>query len=194
MKSVNWADVVAAEKNENENTEFETITPGGYICRIERVEDNETYESLKLVMDIVEGEHKEFGARLYDKTGYDFGYLKTSRKYSGNWQKSFKAFLVALEESNRNFYANKFNNDPQRLQDLLIGVVVGQEEYAGKDKDGVFVKKIRPRVVALLPLEKIRKGDFDVPDKPKAMNDYYKNLMASETVETVPIPDSALPF
>lgn len=193
MKSVNWADVVPAD-SEKENKEFEKITPGGYICCIKKVEDNEEYESLKIIMDIEEGEHANFGDRTYDATGYDFGYLKANRKYADSWQKSFKAFLVALEESNRRFYADKFTNDPKKLEGLLIGAVVGEEEYAGIDKaTGKYVKKIRPRVASLVSIDKIEKGDFKIPEL-KPMSDYYKQKMEEDFAGGPTTGNDDLPF
>ena len=190
MKAVNWADVVASD-----NQKKEVITPGGYICRIKKVEDNEDNEVLKIVMDIEEGEHAHFGDRKFKETGYSFGYLTTGRKYSPSWQKSFKAFLVALEESNRRFYADKFNNDPQTLEGLEIGAVVADEEYVHKDKEGIYIKDIRPKVVALISVDKIEKGDFKTPDKPIPMSEYYADLLAGDSGKiTTGKADVDLPF
>lgn len=193
MKSVNWADVVATD-TDNENKEFEKLTPGGYICCIKKVEDNEEFESLRIIMDIEEGEHANFGDRMYDATGYDFGYLKTNRKYTDSWQKSFKKFLVALEESNRRFYADKFNNDPAKLEGLLIGVVVRDEEYAGIDKETKkYVKKIRPCVAALVSVGAIESGDFTVPET-KPMSDYHKQKLAGDIAPAPAAGSDDLPF
>ena len=191
MKAVNWADVVT----DSNKKEYEVINPGGYICQIVDVIDNEEYESLKIVMDIAEGEHANYGERVSNATGYNYGYLKTSRNYSEGWEESFKAFLLTLENSNRRFFADKFNNDPETLKGLRIGVIVGQEEYAGKNGDGVYVKKLRPRVFALTTVKKIDNGDFKVPDKPKEMSEYYANLLTGNTGETTTEKaDVDLPF
>lgn len=189
MKAVNWADVVADDKKEKE-----TIAPGGYICRIKEVTDNEDNETLKIVMDIEEGEHAHYGDRKYDETGYSFGYLTTGRKYSIMWQKSFKAFLVALEESNRRFYADKFDNDPKSLEDMLIGAVVANEEYAHKNREGVYIKDVRPKVIALVSVDRIKKGDFTVPDKSIPMSEYYANLLADNPGEFTKKKEVNLPF
>lgn len=190
MKAVNWADVVASD-----NQKKEVITPGGYICRIKEVTDNEDNETLKIVMDIEEGEHAHYGDRKYDETGYSFGYLTTGRKYSLSWQKSFKAFLVALEESNRRFYADKFDNDPKSLEDMLIGAVVANEEYAHKNREGVYIKDVRPKVIALVSVDRIKKGDFKMPDKPIPMSEYYADLLAGDSGKiTTGKADVDLPF
>ena len=61
-----------------------------------------------------------------------------------------------------------------------IGFVIGEEEYEGKDKDGVTPKvKVRTYVYARRSVDSIRNGDFKVPE--------FKKL-AQKPVSATPNP------
>lgn len=72
----------------------------------------------------------------------------------------FKGFLTAVKESNPGFV---FENQEKRLEGNLVGLVLAEEEYMGNDGK---VKK-RLYVSAVRSVEKIRKGDFTVPELKK---------------------------
>ena len=97
--------------------EFETLPAGGYKCIIKRVACEKTQagkEYLKLVIDILEGEFKDFYQRRFDND------TREEKKWSGVWtvftegydpgttNPKFKGLITSVEASNDKF---KFNFD-----------------------------------------------------------------------------------
>lgn len=137
--------------------DFEKLPSGGYVCRITKVEDNSQKEYLKIEFDIAEGKYKGEGMAAMERIG--FWTLHTIKSYSEKAQKFFKAFITAVEESNPNY---KWNWDEQSLVGKYIGFTIGYEEYKKDDeiKQRLFVDQSRS-------IEKIRKGEFNVPQLKK---------------------------
>lgn len=156
MKNIDWS-------KEEEAQEFTRLGAGAYICRIVAVEDNPSKEYLKVFADIAEGEFKEYGKQIEDRTGKDFGYIRFIRSYKPKARGFFKGFLTALEKSNRNFSADKFDGDEQRMKGMWIGLVLGEEEY--KKNDGTV--GIRTYVDSIRSGEAIRQGDYKIPELKK---------------------------
>jgi len=153
MKNVNWGSV--------EETSFDRLVPGGYVCGIVSVIDEEKKEYLKIEYDIAEGEQKNYYRKLQESKNFWGGSF--IRSYKETALGFFKGFLTALEKSNGNFKAATFDNDPQKLKRLLIGLVLGEEEY--KANDGEIKKRLY--VSELRSVDSIRKGDFKVPELKK---------------------------
>ena len=75
----------------------------------------------------------------------------------------FKSFLVALEKSgNAGFVADRFNGNEQQFCGMVVGAVLGQEEYVWQDK-----LRMRLRVEHFCSVERIQKGDFKIPELKK---------------------------
>lgn len=141
-------------KNVEEATDFVSLAPGGYVCRITAVEDVAEKEYLKIEYDIAEGEFAGHWKKLYDSKNF----------WGGNFIKSykekalpfFKGFITAVENSNPNFI---FDNDETKLKGKLIGLTLGEETYT--KNDGTEGKRLyvgKPRSA-----EQIRKGDYSIP-------------------------------
>lgn len=181
MKRINWGTVEEAK-------EFERLGSGGYVCKIVSITDNPQKEYLKVVMDVAEGGFKNFGANAEKRNENDWSYIRMFRSYKEKALGMFKAFLSALEKSNPNFKADTFDGDENKLIGLLIGIVLGFEEYV--KNDGTV--GVRTYVKTVTTVEKIRTKDFKVPDLKKLPAD----TQASENVTSAPAAyeDEDLPF
>lgn len=145
MKNVNWDTV---------QEEVRRPTPGGYIAKITRVEDNEQKEYLRIEWEFAEGEFKGANQETFDT----FGFWPTAfvQSYKDKALRFFKGFKTAVEMSNRNY---TFDNNPKSLVGKYIGVVLGEEEYMsgkGEIKKRLYVDQKRAGKV-------IRDGDYEVP-------------------------------
>lgn len=153
MKKINWNEVEAAQ-------EFARLTAGGYVCKIVKVEDAPDKEYLLVMCDVAEGEFKDYGWNAENANGKDWNYIKMYRSYKKTAEGFFKSFLSTLEKSNpRRFAANEFDGNEHKMVGLQIGLVLGEEEYIGKDGS----VKLRTYVKTMTTPEKIRQGDYKVP-------------------------------
>ena len=134
--------------NVQEFTKFKNPV-GGFICEIKSVEDVPEKEYLRVGYDIAEAlsdEQKEF-VGMYEKRKKerDFDYPTTVVSYKENSLPFFKGFVTALENSNKGY---EWDNDETKFVGKLIGFVIGEEEYEGKDKNGAPKVKVRTYVYA----------------------------------------------
>lgn len=154
MKNVNWKDVEEAK-------DFTRICAGGYVCRVIKVEDDPQKEYLKIYCDPVEGEFKNFGSDTELRTGQDWSYIRFFRSYKSKALNFFKSWLIALEKSNPGkFSADNFNGNESKMVGLLVGIVLGDEEYLKQDG----TKGLRTYVYKTLTPEDIRAQKFKTPE------------------------------
>lgn len=146
MKNINWNEVEEAQ-------EFERLKPGGYVAVIKNAEDNPSKEYLRISYDIAEGEFKDYYESLYKSRQFWGGNFY--RSYKDGAKGFFKAFLSAVKKSNAGFI---FNNDETTLREKLVGIVLSEEEYISNDGE----VKVRLYVSAVIPVEKIKAGDYKV--------------------------------
>lgn len=156
--------------NVQEFTRFKNPV-GGFICEIKTVEDVPDKEYLKVGYDIAQAlsdEQKEF-VGMYEKRKKerDFDYPTTVVSYKENSLPFFKGFVTALENSNKGY---KWDNDETKFVGKLIGFVIGEEEYEGKDKNGAPKVKVRTYVAERHSVDAIKEGDFQVPEFKKLTN------------------------
>ena len=177
MKKINWNDV-------QEANEFELLPAGGYECQILRVDDNEEKEYLELEFDICAGPQKDFFVNSC--ASLDWWPGSTIKSYKQKALPFFKAMLTAVENSNDGFSANSFS-DPSELINKKVGMVIGHEQYW----NGNGQKRTRIRVASFRSLDKIRKGDFKIPEL--KINDYNKPEIDG-FVDVTDTDDSDLPF
>lgn len=157
MQATNWNEIEEAQV-------FERVQAGGYVCRIVDVKDVPEKQYLLITLDIAEGKFANRGAELEERTGNTWGYYTAYRSYKESARSFFKSFLIALEKSNKRFNANRFSNNEKELIDLLVGVVLGEEEYVGQDRETKAPKKkTRLRVASTMEANLIRAGKFKVP-------------------------------
>lgn len=145
MKNINWNDVSDVSSRP---------VPGGYVARIVKVEDDEEKEQLRISWDFVEGEFKGANRRTYDS--FHFWPTLMVCSYKDKALPFFKVFKEAVEASNPGYI---FRNDPQSLVGKYLGVVLGEEEYRGKD--GAVKKRLY--VAEKIPGKAIREGAYEVP-------------------------------
>lgn len=141
-----------------EANEFPRVKPGGYICQITAVNDVPNQEYLKIEYDIAEGDLKDYYFNLYKTKGFWGGSF--IRSYKDTAKPFFKAFITAVERSNKGY---QWDFDESKLKKKFIGLILGEEEYQGND--GVTKKRIY--VAQVHSVEKIRKGDFKIPELKK---------------------------
>lgn len=138
---------------------------GGFICEIKTVEDVADREYLKVGYDIAEAlseDQKEFvGMYAKRKAERDFDYPTTVISYKENSLPFFKGFVTALENSNKGY---KWDNDENKFVGKKIGFVIGEEEYEGRDKNGMPKVKVRTYVAERHSVQAIKDGDFEVPE------------------------------
>lgn len=167
--------------------EFETLIPGGYVCKILSVkaEDKDYGTLLRIAFDIVEGEHKDFYKKQFDRkkegnpdTKWPGMYYQTAK--NGEESGYFKGFITAIENSNSGY---KWDWDEQKLKGKLFGGIFAEEEYeirqgkhAGEIGTSVKCRNIRSA-------DKIRSGDYKVPDK-KLLPASHNNDTSSSSDET----------
>jgi hypothetical protein len=137
--------------------EYETLEPGGYVCKIlnVRAEDRPYGTLLRIAFDVVEGEHKDYYQRLFKRKKDSDPDAKWRGMYyqtvNENSLQYFKGFITSIEESNPGY---KWNWDENTLKGKLFGGVFGEEEYEGMDGQIRTIVKCR----WVRSVEQIRKG------------------------------------
>lgn len=152
MRKLDWGNIDGA-------SDFVRLPAGGYVIEIEDVKDDEEKERLGIVYQIAEGKYKD----IFRETPIDREYIHTfNQYYSGRAQGFFKRFLVELERDNPEFSIANWQktSDELKLVGLKMGVLL--QEYRYVNNEG----KAKSRLEAVKPLtiEKVRAGDFEVPD------------------------------
>lgn len=161
MKALNGYNEVKASTGE-----YARLPADGYVCKITKVEDVAAKEYLRISFDIYEGEYRGWyrdqREELEDR-GYNASYVGTViRSYKDSALGFFKAFIAAVDESNGTQFGPTVEGglDEQKLVGCLIGFVISYEEY--QKKNGTIGQ--RERVAYQKSIQKIRDGDFKVPE------------------------------
>jgi hypothetical protein len=160
------------EKTEAFTGEYETLVPGGYICKILQVkaEDKNYGTLLRIGFDIIEGEHKDFYKRLFERKKLENSDAKWQGMYYQTIKESdlkyFKGFIAAIEASNNSY---KWNWDEASLKGKLFGGVFGQEEFLGNDGEVKLSTKCR----WVRSVEQVKKG-IQIPEI-KKLNESFQS-------------------
>lgn len=163
--------------------EFESITPGGYVCRILKVvaEEKDYGTLLRIGFDIFEGEKAGFFKKKFETEKAS----NPDAKWKGMFYQTvmqkdlrfFKAFITSVEKSNPNW---KWNWNENELVNKLVGFVYGEEEFRTQNGDiKVTCKPVRVRSV-----EEVRKG-VEVPPI-KKLTASFDEITAIGSVEELP--------
>lgn len=155
MKRItNWNDV-------KPSGDFERLKAGGYVIKITGTADKPDKEYLEIFYDIAEGPE---AGRFSDPFWQDKPYARRFiRSYKDSALGMFKAFIKAVDATNGTTFDEDMKKGPlkeQKLMGLLLGVVLGEEEYRTNRGD---VNR-RLYVKTITTADKIRQGDFTVPD------------------------------
>lgn len=173
MKKFNWQEVEAVQEGS-----FAKPPAGGYVLVIRDVVDIPEKEYLKVFYDIID---------VADPANQQFiGYYGNRdylpmmcRSYKESARGFFKSFLKALEASN-SFEADDFDGNEKNFIGMIVGAVMGEEEYIYNDK-----LRTRLKPVALVSVQKIKEGDFKIPEIKK---------LDQTAVTAVPATNEYLPF
>lgn len=172
--------------------EFETLPAGGHKCIIKQAKCEKTQagkEYLKLAIDILEGEFKDFFQRKFDNDTRDIG----ERKWSGVWtvftegykpgttNPKFKGLITSVEASNANF---KFDFDEQKLVGKKVGLVFREEEFEGQD--GQVHTSVKPFFA--VSYDKAEEAKIPNPKKLAEKGEAFDDFATTET------SDGDLPF
>lgn len=139
------------------------LPAGGYVCKVCKVTDVTDKQYLEIEFDIAEGEHQFHFTDL--DTRFGFWGLTSRRSYKESAIPFFKRMCSAINNSNNGYSFNPFvaggNADEQSLVNKLVGLVLREEEYEKNNGD----IGTRLAIAYECPVDKIRKGDFKVPEK-----------------------------
>jgi len=173
MRAVNLNDVVEAGTGSR-------LAAGGYVVRITSVEDVIDKEYLIVEYDIAEGNNKGYFKSLFESKGFWGG--SCIRSYKETALPMFKRFCSAVTKSNAGYlFDGNTNADEKTLVGKIMGVVLQEEEYKKNNGD------IGTRLVVNYECDadKIRKGEFKVPEK-KLLNNVPQTISASSDFVSVP--------
>ena len=175
--------------------EFESIEPGGYICKIINAKEEMSKSNKKMLViafDIAEGEHKDFYKRRYDELCKQNKDLNTKVKWPNNGvyrqmlegenaTSYLKGLMTSLEESNEKF---KWDWDEKKLVGLLFGGIFGKEEYQNQTT-GEYKMATKLRFVRTI--KAVKEGKFDIPEDkklPKENNNF--NFVQGDSGDDLP--------
>lgn len=166
--------------------DYERLAPGGYVIRIQSVKDDKKQgesenSMLRIVYDIAEG--PEAGRYKNEEPDNDYRHSFV-RSYKEKALGMFKAFTNAIEESNPGY---TWDWKEQGLVGKLLGVVIGYEEYEANDGN----VKERQRVASCISADRVRQGDFKVPELRKLKTD---TATSAPVPGFTPMTDDDLPF
>lgn len=183
---------------------FTKLPAGGYKCFIKQAKfetwKNGNGQSLVLLIDIKEGEYKDYFKKNFEEQTKDKKWRGIHRvgiptnSSSEGMKKAFKSFVTVLENSNKGFTFPWGKTDEETcklLKDKLIGLVFGEEEYRKQDGSvGVSVKPFWPR-----SYDKVLEAD--VPERKKLEGGSSASSSGSGWTPNVPPTDDSeddLPF
>ena len=156
--------------------EYETLKPGGYICKIIAAKEEKSKKSgnrmLRLALDIDEGTYKGFFMKRWEELkkqqqepNQEIRYPNAAiyrQMLEGN-EKSvgfLKGLMTSLEASNPNF---KWDWDEKKLVGLRCGAIFGEEEYERLDGSVGISCKIK----FIRTIKCIQDGNFKIPELKK---------------------------
>lgn len=159
MKPNNWDSI-------QEPGRFVPLPAGGYIVVINGAElktSDKGYEYLDLIIDICEGEYKDYYSKdFYAQEGKDKRwrghYIQGTPKNGEKPASFFKGMIRAIEESNPGY---TWNWDERSLVGRIVGCLFREEEYEKNNGEtGVITK-----AAFVCGADRIRQGDFKVPQR-----------------------------
>lgn len=178
MKKINLSNVP-------EQGEFQRLTAGGYICKINTVTDNPEKEYLYIEFDIAKGDFAGYYQELFKNKGFWGG--RFYKSYKETALPMFKRFCSAVSKSNNGFvFDGETNADETTLVGKLVGLVLCEEEYYGNDGN------IRTRLYVdrECPIEDIINNNFKI----KPLKELPKEESNNSEVDTSFIDSTENPF
>ena len=170
MKPINNFDSVEVPN------EHRRLTPGGYVCRITKVEDVADKEYLRIEYDIAEGSLKGYWDDNDERYGWRDSFVRSYKEKAHGF---FKQFVQSVEQSNSGYV---WKWDEQTLKGKLVGIILSEEEY--EKRDGSIGSRLKANKT--VSVDRIRSGDYTVPAK--------KTLSVNERTSAPAVTDDDLPF
>lgn len=178
--------------------EFKKLPPGGYICRIMKLEEAKNKSGGDMIiayLDIADGEYKGY---------FSDNYKARALKAPGNavwgcrlWQnvldsttgltsKGFKSFITSVEKSNPGFVSGNIWGEKfiTFFKDKTIGCLFNNHHYisAASGKEATVARAAR-----VCSVDTIKKGDFKIPE------DTYDDSMDKINTAPAAVPGTAVP-
>ena len=152
MRVANWEEV-------EEKSTSSLMGPGAYVVQITDINDNEDWEQLEVIYDVVEG---EFAGKFKDATPDEDWKHRFYQKYSEKAQGFFKGFLKELATDNPKFVIKDWQStcDPRAFIGLKLGVLFRERRYindSGEAKWGL-------EIVTPMSIEAVRNGEWTMPE------------------------------
>lgn len=150
--------------------DYQTLPPGGYICRIKKAEEQFTRtnkQMLVLYVDIAEGEYQGYFQRIYDaNTNKDKKWPNGGiyrQLTEGKSMDFFKGMVTCVEKSNPGYvgFDEHGELDERKLAGKMVGCVYGREQYEKDNKELAFATKI----MQIRSVEAIKAGVEPPADK-----------------------------
>ena len=86
----------------DEAGDFLNIKAGIYMAKIVSVEDNATDEYINVVIDLIDGEYKDFFKKMHENNGPDWNFNGQKRQYYKDSALAFfKRFITVVEKIKR---------------------------------------------------------------------------------------------
>lgn len=148
--------------------EYETLEPGGYICKIVSAKEEKSKSGKKMLviaLDILEGDKKDFYRNKFNEdtraekkwpAGAIYRQMMEGKKAVG----FLKGVITSLEASNNGF---KWDWNEEKLKNLKCGAIFGEEEYEKLDGSVGITTKVQ----FIRTVQAIQEGKFKVPELKK---------------------------
>lgn len=136
------------------------IPAGAYVCKIQNVTDFADKEYLKIEFDVLEGEFANHFTGLGRRWQSWPSEAVLYRSYKDNALGMFHAFIKAIEDSNPDY---TFADDELTLRGKSVGIVLGEEEFLGRDG----AVKIRLKADRCASVDDVRAGKVKTPPTKK---------------------------
>lgn len=178
---------------------FEPLPVGGYVAVIKGVaiESHNGSELMNVMVDIAEGDQKDFYLKDYKSQSSD------NKKWRGNvklWlpkddgsekddytKRTFNNFMACVEESNPGYH---WNWDENTLKDKKIGILAREFEWRNQNtgKTAWLIELVNPHSV-----DDIRNGKFKMPER-RPLKNQPVSAPAPGSFQPAGDADDDLPF
>jgi len=144
------------------------LPAGGYICKVMRVEETASKSGkamLVIYLDIAEGNYKDYYTKKYknNKNQNKKWGCRSWALTEGEYISNFMTFCKSVEESDGKAI-QWGDNFAAQFKGRKVGAIFRDEEFEGNTGVASATK-----VYSFLPVERIKKGEFVVPEK-KTLN------------------------
>ena len=179
-------------------SEFKRPGAGGYVVRIERVNNDKDKERLDIFLEIAEGEFAGYIKETNERFG--FWSAKATKSYKSTALSFFRAFIEAVVKSNADtdglVIGDYEDVDETKLRGLIVGAAVGEREYDGND--GTRKRALDWYNATFISADDIRSGNFKIPEL-RVMDSKSEVKVTDASIKVTdatfgPVDDKDIPF